>query len=216
MKFLLAAGLLAILTACSSTKVITTVETHHQLDDGHAGQAVFITSADDEAVNSLQFKAHAKLVESGLQREGFKIAASPQEADVIAFFHYGIDGGRDEVYSYSLPQYGQAGVSGSQTYGSVTGGGNYNATTTYTPSYGVTGYSSHVGTRRVYARTAALDMFERCDPDGDWTLDGKIFEASMKSEGPTGTVSAVMDEIVEALFKNFRATGVRTEEVEMN
>ena len=172
MKFLLGAGLLAILTACSSpTKVVTTVETHHELGPNRAGQSVFVTSADEEVARSLQFKAHAKLVEGGLQREGFKIAASPEDADVIAFFHFGIDGGRDQTYSYSLPRFGETGVSSSQTYGSVSGMGNYNATTTYTPSYGITGYSSHVGTRRVYARFAALDMFERCDPNGDWTLD---------------------------------------------
>ena len=213
MNMLLVALLSIMLSACAS-KVITTVETRHQLGANRAGQSVFVTSADDEARRSLQFQAHAKLVEDGLRREGFKIAPSPEDADVVAFFHYGIDGGRDQVSSYSLPHYRQTGVSGSQTYANVTNSGSYNATTTYTPGQGVTGHPSHVGAKRIYVRFAALDMFERCDPDGDWTLDCKIFEASMKSEGASGNVGEVMDEIIDALFVNFRATGVRKERVQ--
>ena len=111
--------------------------------------------------------------------------------------------------------YGQTGIQSSQTHGTLQSygyGATYSGTTTYSPSYGITGWTPKVGTRRLYTRAIALHIYDISQ--GDEPV--RLYESIVTSEGSSGTLGEVIDEIVASLFEDLRATGVRTTSVPMN
>lgn len=106
-------------------------------------------------LNDLEFKEYARYVHKALSARGFRRANSFDTADVHIFMSYGIGSPEDHAYSYNVPTWGQTGVSSSHTTASVTSFGNsanVNSTTTYTPTYGITGYETRNGTVTTYTR----------------------------------------------------------------
>ena len=86
-----------------------------------------------------------------------------KSAELAVFLSYGIGDPEKSEYSYSLPVWGQTGVSSSYTSGSVNVYGNsgtYSGTTTYTPSYGVTGYQNIQGSNTTFTRHAFLTAYD--------------------------------------------------------
>jgi hypothetical protein len=111
----------------------------------------------------LQFLEYARCAQRVLDSDGFTRVTAFEDADVVVFLSYGIGNPQDHVYSYSLPMFGQTGVSSSYTSGTAANYGgmtNYSGTTTYTPTYGVTGYSSHVGTYTTFTRFMWMDAID--------------------------------------------------------
>jgi len=86
----------------------------------------------------LQFQEYSRYVQRALEARGFQPAQEAEDADVAIVLSYGIGDPQTRQYTYSLPVWGQTGVSSSHTYGTATAYGNtasYSGTTTYTPSY---------------------------------------------------------------------------------
>jgi hypothetical protein len=203
------------LLSCASRPVESTIETHHRLSAAELGKRVIVLPAQEEKAGTLEFATYAKFVEDGLRREGFQVVPVDEPAELIAFFGYGIDQGRDELYSYAIPQFGQTGVQSSQTFGTVQSygyGATYSGMTTYTPSYGITGLTPRSGTRRLYTRAIVLHIYDISQ--GDEPV--KLYESAVTSRGSSGTMGEVIDEIVASLFQDFQATGVRTISIAIN
>lgn len=98
--------------------------------------------------DDLQFQEYALYVMRVLNSQGFISADKAEDADVAIVLSYGIGDPKTRQYSYALPVWGETGVSSSHTYGTATAYGNsayYSGTTTYTPTYGVTGYATQLG-----------------------------------------------------------------------
>lgn len=113
--------------------------------------------------DDLQFQEYAVYVMRVLNAQGFMAAQKAEEADLAITLFYGIGDPQMQQYTYSLPVWGQTGVSSSQTYGTATAYGNsatYSGTTTYTPSYGITGYSTHTGSVTTYFRYAQITGYD--------------------------------------------------------
>lgn len=113
--------------------------------------------------DDLQFQEYAAYLMRVLNAEGFTSARNAEEADVAIVLSYGIGDPQTTQYSYSLPVWGQTGVSSAHTYGTATSYGNsasYSGTTKYTPTYGIKGYTSHVGTRTTYFRFAQITAYD--------------------------------------------------------
>jgi hypothetical protein len=202
------------IVGCASNAVESTIETHHRLSQGDRSKSIIVLPAQEEKNGTLEFAEYAKFVEDGFRREGFQVAPPGEPPDLVAFFGYAMDQGRDELYSYAIPQFGQTGVQSSQTFGTVQSygyGTTYSGTTTYTPSYGITGWTPQVGTRRVFARVAILDIYDLSR--GDEPV--KVYESIITSLGSSAVLGNVIDEMVASLFKDFEATGVRTTSVEL-
>jgi hypothetical protein len=207
-RLLVAACCTLWLSSCAS-HLESTIETHHRLTPADLGKRVVVLPAQKEKAGTLEFAEYAKFVEDGLRRQGFRVVP-----ELVAFFGYGIDQGRDELYSYTVPQFGQTGVQSSQTFGTVQSygpGATYSGTTTYTPSYGITGWTPQVGTRRLYARVVALQIYDI----SQGTEPVELYESVVKSHGSSGTLGEVIDEIVASLFQDFQATGVHRTSVPM-
>jgi len=214
-RFLGAACCCLWLVSCASPRVESTIETHHRLSSADHGKKVIVLPADEAKAGSLEFAEYAKLVEDGLRREGFEIAANGEPPDLVVFFGYGIDQGRDELHSYALPQFGETGIQSSQTFGTVQsfgyGSGTYSGTTTYTPTYGITGWTPQVGTRQVFTRAAILHIYDlSLGPEPT-----KVYETTVVSQGSSSALGEVIDEMVVSLFEDFQASGVRTTSLAM-
>ncbi len=116
---------------------------------------ILLPGNKDGKVSDLQFQEFATYTEKALNAQGFRKAPSIDEAELAIILSYGISDPQSYEYTYSVPVYGQTGVSSSKTSGSVYSYGNsasYSQNTDYTPSYGVVGATTHVGTAVVFAR----------------------------------------------------------------
>ena len=202
------------IAACTGSMVQSTIETHHRLSAAHLTEPIVVLPAREERARTLEFETYAGFVEEALRREGFEIVSVGQPAELVAIFDYGIDQGRDEMYSYAIPHFGQTGIQSSQTFGTIQNygyGATYSGTTTHTPSFGITGWTPQLGTRRVFKRAVALQIYDVSA--GDEPVH--IYQSVAVSEGESGALGGVVDEMIAAIFDDFRATGFRSVSVPM-
>lgn len=119
-----------------------------------------LPSSSEIDKGSLEWQEYANYLHEALQAEGFKRVAEGEVPEIVIFVAYGISDPKSETYSYAVPIFGQTGVSSSRTTGTLTnygyGQSSYSGTTTYTPTYGVVGSQTHVGTRTSYTRGLQL------------------------------------------------------------
>lgn len=123
---------------------------------------ILLSGMKDSNPDDLQYKEYAGYIHKVLQDKGFK-QTDFANADMVVFLYYGLSDPKNEQYSYSMPIYGQTGVSSSYTTGTVNSFGNmatYSGSTTYTPTYGVVGSQNYSGTRTYYTRHIILDAVD--------------------------------------------------------
>ncbi len=148
---------------------------------------------------SLEHKSYEKLIKEELGKRGF-VEAPVNEADVVMFFSYGIDSGKEIISSY--PIFGRTGTSSSYTSGTVTSYGNYatySGTTYNNPTYGVVG--SRVSSDTRYTRFLKVEFLESLALEkGDVK---KIYEAKVLSSGSSNQITVVMPTMIRALFEDF-------------
>lgn len=161
-------------------------------------------------VNDLQFQEYALYVQRAMSLRGFQRIEDGQEPDVVVLLDYGIGQPRTNLGSITLPTYGQTGVSGATTTGTVNTFGNsssYRSTTTFTPTYGVTGYRSSNYTYTTYTRYVSLDAFYWRDlRDRDEVVPA--FQTSIVSEGSSGDLRRVFPVMIAAAAESIgRNTG---------
>lgn len=150
--------------------------------------------------DDLQFKEYAQYLVRVLDAKGFVMAQNADDADVAIILSYGIGNPQKEQYSYSLPVWGQTGVSSSTTYGNINSYGNsasYSGTTTYTPRYGVTGYSSHIGTRTTYFRYAVIAGYDFKEFK-ETKRQVQIWTTSITSTGTSGDLRQMFPILISA------------------
>ena len=165
---------------------------------------VLYSGDEDVAETSLEFREYASYVHRGLQESGYVLAADSSKAETAVFLTYGIGDPKTKAYTYSVPTWGQTGVSSSNTYGTVSaygGYGTYSGTTTYTPSYGITGYSSHVGYSTTYFRFAEVTAFDV--PTFTGPESPPAWKTTIESVGSSGDLRRVFPIMVGAATQYF-------------
>lgn len=194
-------------------RVKSDVSAFSAMEASDQGAAVYIAPYDDAQGNSLEWKTYADLMAGQLRAKGFKVAPSPDHADLLAFFGYAIDNGSQVTSTYSVPNWGVTGYSSGYTSGTYTstgsGYGTYSGTTYLQPEYGITGYSTHTDTHTVYTRSLAIDMVEVGSGDKKW-------EMRLSSTGSCSRFAAVAEEFFKAAFKSFPDGKGGTEIVDWN
>ena len=150
---------------------------------------VLLPGNKDTTELDLQFQEFARYIHRALALRGFHQAQGGGTAETLIFVAYGIGDPQTHQYSYSVPLFGQTGISGSTTIGSVYGGG-FSSTTTYTPTYGVTGYATHVGTVTLYSRFIRLQAYDRAAYDRTKNLE-EVWRSTIISVGKVGDLRRV-------------------------
>lgn len=116
---------------------------------------VILPGNKDTDPSDLLFTEFATYVSRALNANEFVAAEKADGADLAVVLFYGIGDPKVNQVTYTLPIWGKTGVSSSYTSGTVNAIGNtatYNETTTYSPSYGITGYSTQVENVTTYFR----------------------------------------------------------------
>ncbi len=193
-------GALFSLSACvASNRIGARVETFHRIKSDIPPTYSFLPLKEQEG--SLEYLTYQDLVRDGLDAHGWQ-EAPPDRAGVRIGFWYSIDNGTQ--HTSVAPTFGQTGVSGSTTSGTATSFGGmatYSSTTTYTPTYGVTGYVPI--TRTYYTRYFNLlvfpgDSFGKKEANVTPLLDSRAVSA-----GVSGSLAQVIPYLVAAVFDDF-------------
>ncbi len=160
---LICVGTLASCATMQPTRFMSNVDSLAQADALTKRQYIIMPGSKDVDKNDLQFLEYAGYVENVLNENGFIKAMLFADADIAVFLAYGIGNPQTHQYSYSMPVWGQTGVSSSTTYGTLsTYGrtGTYSGVTTYNPTYGVTGYDTQVESYTTYTRFLLMDAYD--------------------------------------------------------
>jgi hypothetical protein len=155
-------------------------------------------------------------VNRALIKRGFFPAVSFDKANVVIFLSYGIGDPQEHQFSYSVPVWGQTGVSSSSTYGSMNthgslntfgnygsyqGNTSFSSTTTYTPSYGITGFTSHIGSYKTYFRFMLLDAYDLNEYKSS-KKEVQLWKTTVTSTGRSGDLRRVFPILVAASKKH--------------
>lgn len=195
-RLMIAGGLLfavALLAACGATSIYSTAN-GFSIGAPPAGTTyLLLTDTEKTEGESLEFREYSSHIERALSVKGWKRVYDYGAADQIVFAGYGIGNPQKERVSYSLPVWGQTGVSGSTTTGTITSYGNYgtvNATTNYTPTYGIKGYNQFSTTVTTYDRWLRLASVDRKAYDQTGKVN-EIWKLMVSSNGSTGDLRTV-------------------------
>jgi hypothetical protein len=136
--------ILALMSGCATTSNFKVgINSYGRSIPQDGNTYILVPSEKGTTINDLEFIEFSAYVERALREKGMKRVSESDSPDIAIFLYYGIGDPETSEYSYSLPIWGQTGVSSSYTSGSVNVYGNsatYSGTTTYTPTYGITGY----------------------------------------------------------------------------
>jgi hypothetical protein len=187
---------LAFLSGCQT--VSTAVQAFAGPSPPVPGETIAVIPMAEPGQASLEQQSWVPLVEAQLVKRGFAIvpAGAAQQPDLLAIVDMSIDGGRDVMRSYAIPQYGVTGYS-TTTIGGVT---------TVTPQHGITGYTSGVTSRRQHIRTARIRVYRISQGQNS----PPIFEVTAMSDGRCGMLASVAPAIIEGMLAEFPKPGART------
>jgi hypothetical protein len=200
----------ALLAGCAQ-QVQTTVQVFHMLPPQSGKTIAFIPVGEEATTGLLEWNTYASELAPKFQAAGYTPirASEDNKPDYVAVLVYGIDDGKLVTSTYSIPQFGVTGYSGSVTTGTVTTFGNtanLNATTTNTPTYGVTGYSTETATSKIFTRAVILTIYDASklkQGDASSIQTSQVYQAKLTSAGSCGALAGVMEPMLEAIFKDF-------------
>ena len=171
-----------------------------QMAEGH--KCIIYPGLKDVSVNDLQFSEYANYLERALNKKGITIVKNPDEADSAVFLSYGIGDPQKHTYSYSVPIYGQTGVSSSTTFGTVSTLGNmgtFSGTTINTPSYGIVGATSNIGSYVIYTRFIGIVAYD-LNLYRESKTEKQLWKTDIVSTGSTGDLRTVFPILMGAAY----------------
>lgn len=158
------AGCLVLLVGCANRpRYHVSVSALAASEADSARRYVLLPGNKDVKPQDLQFQEYATYLRRVLDWQGFSEVSDDRDADVVIVALYSIGEPQEHTYTYAIPHWGQTGYRSATTYGTLYTYGNYGSysgTTYYQPSYGITGYSTGVGSYVSYTRTLGLLGFD--------------------------------------------------------
>lgn len=195
--------LLAALAACTNTFRADVSRFQSQLP-APAGQTFAVVADDPAMAGGIEFGQYARLVEARLAQQGYTPAASPEQAQLLVRFDYGVDKGRERVRSTGMGAYpawgpwqgygrfGYGGFGRFGGYGRFGGGwGGPWRYGWYDPFFdgGVESYT-------VYTSGISMKIDRR--------VDGvRLFEGKAEAVSASNRLQYLVPNLVEAMFTNF-------------
>jgi len=179
------------LTNCATTNFVVGVDAYG--DDSRLERKTYVLASGDSTLNenSLQFIEFSNYIRKILHNKGYIETTNSNNADLVIFFRYGISDPQTFQETYSIPVYGQTGISsmkttsyttgsaygsaygyGNTVYGSAYGSSYKNSVTNVTPTYGVTGYRQETNTYVSYFRYLTLNAYDMkySKPKMEWSI----------------------------------------------
>jgi len=148
----------------------------------------------------LEYEEYSKYIHLALEEKGYINVDNQDNSKMVIFLNYGISDPSTYETTSSIPQWGQTGVSSSYTTGSINsygGYGSYSGTTSYTPSYGITGYTPVTSRHTEYTRYLKLTAVD----SNLWKNNNEsqeLWKTSVISTGSSGDLRNVMPYMIVA------------------
>lgn len=161
---------------------------------------LLISGDSETGWGDLLFEENAQMMMTALQASGFQPAASIDEVEIVILMTYGIGDPLTKDYAFELPVYGQTGVASSQTqsHAMILGNTiNTRSTTTYTPSYGVTGHQRFEGSTVSYVRHLFIVAFDYATIKEGRT-PSELLKTIITSAGPSNDLRRVTPYLISA------------------
>lgn len=208
---MLAAPLLLALSACA-TPFNANVSRFQAELPAPAGQTFAIVPQDPRNAGGLEFAQYASLVAAQMQKVGYVPAASPQAADLVVQFDYGVDKGRDKLRTTGIdpywggwgPGWGGLGPGWGGCWGGWRGRGwgyGFYDPFFFGPGWG--GGFNNVDVVTIF--TSGIDMKIDRRADGKRLFEGKAEAASTSNRLPY-----LVPNLVEAMFTRFPGSNGET------
>lgn len=205
-----------LLAGCAVTPQFhVRVDSLARADLGPKRSYVLLPGNKGANADDLQFQEYATYVHRALAARGLVHARRLEDAGIAVFLSYGIGDPQTHYYTYSLPVWGQTGYSSSTTYGTLNtfgGYGTYSSTTTYTPTYGITGYSTHVGSATTYFRFILLDAYDLETYKRENKL-AQVWRSTITSAGTSGDLRRVFPVMVAGAAAHLAANTGQTVDI---
>ncbi len=215
---LLALPLLLALSACA-TKFNANVSRFQAELPAPTGQTFAIIAQDPRNAGGLEYSQYASLVAAKLQRIGYVPGGTPQTADLVVHFDYGVDRGRDRIRDNGLngfgwgggfgpglgwgPGWGGWGWGGPGFIGRGGFGGWGGGLGGWGPGWG--GGFGGGGVDVVTFYTSGIDL------KIDRRVDGKrLFEGKAEASSVSNRLPYLVPNLVEAMFTNFPGSNGET------
>ncbi|MDZ4138125.1 MAG: DUF4136 domain-containing protein [Erythrobacter sp.] len=163
------------------------------------GQTFAVVAEDPKLAGGLEFSLYADMVAKEMEQLGYARASSPETANMLVRFDYGVDNGRERVRSdyggvgggYGYPYWGRFGGFGGFNRGYAFG--------FYDPYLGGGGVRSYT----VY--TSGIDV------KIDRTADGqRLFEGKAEAVSRTNRLPNLVPNLVDAIFTDFPGSSGET------
>lgn len=189
---------LLLLQGCSARYSVN-VDSLNDSSMGSKTQYILLPYNSDINSNDLKYREFANYVHKVLVQRGFQ-AVKYENANLIIFLEYAIGEPKTSQHTYSVPTWGQTGVASTSTYGTFSQNGNtttYSGTTLNTPSYGITGSTTHTRTSTNYTRSFKLSAFDL----EDFKISGElkpVWYTSAVSTGSSGDLRSVFPVMLAA------------------
>lgn len=161
---------------------------------------ILLPSDQGRSAEDLEFIEFAAHVERAMLSRGYTKGESIETAELAIFLAYGIGEPKDQTYTYSLPLWGQTGVSSSTTTGRVNVYGNtgtFTTNTTHTPQYGIQGYATQQGSYTTFTRHAFLTAYDLVEYRQKKT-ERVLWETRIASVGSSGDLRRVFPIMIAA------------------
>lgn len=158
-RFLMIALFFLPAIGCATEKYTCSVNAIASTDSLPSKTYVILSGTEGVRVDDLQFMEFARYVDRALQMRGYMKVRDLRDAGYAIFLSYFIGDPQTHVSTYLIPHIGQTGIASSSSVGTLYNFGNYgvySGTTTYQPSYGISGYSTGLRTTTTYTHVMSL------------------------------------------------------------
>jgi len=210
---------LLLLAGCAArTDYIVIVDAISSVEHEQNSTYVLLSANEDVDIDDLQFREFAQYIHRALAARGFLHTENINEAELAIFLYYGIGDPQEHYYTYSIPIWGQTGVSSSTTTATMNFYGNtgyYSGTTTHTPTYGITGYSSGAGSYVTYFRHMALSACDIAHYQETQQLK-EVWRTYVASTGSSGDLRRVFPIMVAAAWQHIGENSRGQVQVKLN
>ncbi|SHO54430.1 hypothetical protein VQ7734_00144 [Vibrio quintilis] len=161
---------------------------------------ILLPNNKDTSSDDLQYLEYKPYLVRALKSNGYREVNSIDDADIAVFVGYGIGDPQTEQHTYSVPTWGQTGVSSSRTYGTFNSYGNtssYSGTTIYTPTYGITGSETKIRTKTTYFRFISLVAYDVNEYKKSKKMK-QVWKTDITSSGSSGDLRRAFPVLVAA------------------
>jgi len=194
------AMLLLAVAACASPFQAKVSRFQSQLP-APAGQTFAVVADDPGKAGGIEFGQYARLVEAQLVKQGYTAVATPEQAQLLVRFDYGVDKGRERVRSTGFAG-GYPGWGPWYGYGRFGGGfGGY-----YGRGFGWGGpwrygwydpfFDNGIESYTVYTSGVSLTIDRKAD-------HARLFEGKSEAVSTSNNLQYLVPNLVEAMFTNF-------------